>query len=57
MEHLMNELVSRSIVRERERELARSASWRRDGRRVLSRGQGPRPPRRRPGGTAVVAHA
>ncbi len=57
MEHLMNELVSRSIVAERERELTRSASWSRTARRVLSRGQGPRPPRSRPGGTAVAAHA
>lgn len=57
MEHLMNELVSRSIVRERERDLA--LALRVQEGRVRRVGVRPRsgPPRPRPGATTALAHA
>lgn len=56
MQHLMNELLSRSIVAERERELTRSVAWRLSARRVLTRSRQARPTHGSPGATALVAH-
>lgn len=58
MEHLMNELVGRSIAREREHDLAVGLRLRdAEGQRRTAARRRPRPPGRRPGRVPVVAHA
>lgn len=57
MEHLMHELVGRSIARERERHLAQTIRTREAEAQRLSRRRRPAPRHRRPGPTPVVAHA
>lgn len=57
MDHLMNELVGRSIARERERDLTRDISARQAESRRRDGRQRPRPPRPRRGSTPLVARA
>lgn len=54
MEHLMNELVGRSIAQERERDVALRARQRRD-ELTARRRQSPTRPRR--GSSPVIVHA
>lgn len=56
MEHLMNELIGRSIAREREHQLALEMSQRRPVWARLRRDQDRRPPRR-PGAPLVLARS
>ena len=54
MDHLMNQLVGRSIAAERERDLTLRARQRRDEPAAPRR---QRPPRHRRGSAPVIAHA
>lgn len=57
MEHLMNQLVGRSIAQERERDLVLGLAVRRAESSRPRRTEQPRPPRPRRGGTPLVAPA